>query len=301
MKTTCQWLDAVKAALDIQSDYALAKKLDIRTTRIANYRMGRSFIDEDMALRIAEVLRIDAAVVLASAAAERAKRPDVKKAWERIAKTMSAAVFALFFVGFSVFGGSVAKAADGQIFSTANIHYTNIRRRLRRWFFGLAFSSMKGFRLGIVALFVVACGSHNTQQESAIDNTNLGYGYSFDAITPSGLRLRYMPGTPQILPLGTADYRAAMMDSDFADAEDCVQLQGPPPLIIVVIGGTLAPYNGEEISNTDTVIMEDTGTIQGFEWLLRHEFIHALLAANGFPPDRNAAHDSPLFTTCALY
>ncbi|MGR5209634.1 transcriptional regulator [Vibrio rotiferianus] len=59
MNYTNALLDRVKAKLELTSDYQLAKFLEVGTSRISNYRNGRSHLDWDMAFRIADLLEED--------------------------------------------------------------------------------------------------------------------------------------------------------------------------------------------------------------------------------------------------
>lgn len=90
MKTTVDYLDEAKRCLGIESDYALSKRLDIRQSTISGYRAGRSHFDELTALKIAQACNIDPMEVIAAAAYERAKTPDVRDiwmgAWEKFSK-----------------------------------------------------------------------------------------------------------------------------------------------------------------------------------------------------------------------
>ncbi|EKO3844856.1 helix-turn-helix transcriptional regulator, partial [Vibrio harveyi] len=46
-------LDQLKTQLELTSDYQLAKLLDVGTSRISNYRNGRSVLDWELAFKIA--------------------------------------------------------------------------------------------------------------------------------------------------------------------------------------------------------------------------------------------------------
>lgn len=89
MKTTNQYLDAVKAKHGLTSDYQLAKLLGIRQSTISGYRAERSHLDDLMALKVAELLSIDPMEIIAAANVERAKTAETKRvwttAWERFA------------------------------------------------------------------------------------------------------------------------------------------------------------------------------------------------------------------------
>ncbi|MCR9953311.1 helix-turn-helix domain-containing protein [Vibrio parahaemolyticus] len=52
-------LDRLKTQLELTSDYQLAKVLDVGTSRISNYRNGRSVLDWEIAFKIADLLGLD--------------------------------------------------------------------------------------------------------------------------------------------------------------------------------------------------------------------------------------------------
>ncbi len=96
MKTTVQFLDAVRVRHGLTSDYQLAKFLGVTHTTISNYRVGRSMMGEEMCLKIAATLSLDdPGEVLVAIAHEREKRPEVKRAWERVAKRLAASTAAV--------------------------------------------------------------------------------------------------------------------------------------------------------------------------------------------------------------
>jgi transcriptional regulator with XRE-family HTH domain len=82
MKTTVEYLDAVKARLDLPSDYALAKALCVTRAAVSKYRLGLSVFDDNTALRVAEVLSVTPFEVIAAANAERSKDEPVRALWE---------------------------------------------------------------------------------------------------------------------------------------------------------------------------------------------------------------------------
>ena len=150
----------------------------------------------------------------------------------------------------------------------------------------------------LVLVLLAGCGQ---QEEQADDGaaTNYGYGYNFDAITPSGLRLRYYTASTT-MPFGDATYRATAMEQSFSQVKACTGLDGNPPLVIIVPAGTFDPSDEFTYFATNTILIEDGNhSWIYFEWLLQHGMVHALLASNGFHNDANAAHESPLFELCA--
>jgi len=64
---TIQYMDAVKAAYNLASDYQLAKKLGESTSRISLYRSNTSVMNDDMAIKIAYLLDLNPLSVLADA------------------------------------------------------------------------------------------------------------------------------------------------------------------------------------------------------------------------------------------
>lgn len=79
--STLHYLSAVKKRLSIESDYALAKALKIRHSTICGYRAGKSRMDDDVALKIADILGLNPLEVIAAANAERAKSDEMRTVW----------------------------------------------------------------------------------------------------------------------------------------------------------------------------------------------------------------------------
>lgn len=135
MKTTIEYLDDVKAKYGLRSDYALAIKLETGSSGIVNYRKKYSHFNDSMAVRVAELLEIDPAEVLASVNAERTKCPAAKSAWERVARSFSAGLMAVFIaISLNVapapaHAGIVEKAPN-------NTYYVKFSRFLYRWLKG---------------------------------------------------------------------------------------------------------------------------------------------------------------------
>lgn len=89
MKTTVQWLDAVKARLDLPSDYAAAKALNVTRSAVSKYRLGRSVFDEKTCIRVAEILGVDPLEVIASARVESAKDAQTRNVWTHALEVFS--------------------------------------------------------------------------------------------------------------------------------------------------------------------------------------------------------------------
>ena len=80
-------LDDIKDTKGIESDYKLAKVLEVRQQTITNYRSGRSQMSDEIAFRAARMLGRAPGPVMAQIAGERAKDAQVSKAWAEMAKS----------------------------------------------------------------------------------------------------------------------------------------------------------------------------------------------------------------------
>jgi len=89
MKTTIEFLDAVKEKLGIESDYALAKRLGFSLSAVSSYRTGRRILDDDAALVVALTLDTHPFNVIAAVNAERAKTPEQRALWSGVMEKFS--------------------------------------------------------------------------------------------------------------------------------------------------------------------------------------------------------------------
>lgn len=103
MKTTLEFLDAVKAKHGLTSDYQLSKLLECTHSAISNYRAGKSRLDEETACKVADLLGIEGGFVLSCIAAERSKNAKVKKAWAWTAQHLGGLAAALALVAILPF------------------------------------------------------------------------------------------------------------------------------------------------------------------------------------------------------
>lgn len=93
MKSTTDWIDAVKAKLGIQSDYALAKHWNVSRALISKYRTGAEYLSEETAAKVAADLEVKLEFVLACAAGERARMPSARAAWAHLAAQIGVVAF----------------------------------------------------------------------------------------------------------------------------------------------------------------------------------------------------------------
>lgn len=85
-----QWIDRVKSAKGIESDYAAAKALHISRNTISRYRSIPATLDEDVALKIAQALGVKPESIVLDQAAERVKDEAVRTALLREAQRLFA-------------------------------------------------------------------------------------------------------------------------------------------------------------------------------------------------------------------
>lgn len=91
--TTNEYLDLVQESLIIESDYALAKALGVTRGAIYNYRNGLSTMNPKVAIKIAIVLNLHPAMLLAHASAERADTPEEAAIWDEVAQKFAPPLF----------------------------------------------------------------------------------------------------------------------------------------------------------------------------------------------------------------
>lgn len=73
MKNTVDYLDEAKSKLEIESDYALGKTLEMTKGAMGNYRHKRTVISNEACFRLAEILEIDPIQLITLAETERSK------------------------------------------------------------------------------------------------------------------------------------------------------------------------------------------------------------------------------------
>jgi len=128
MKSTKQFLNAVKAKTGAASDYALAKELDTSKQNISNYLGKDRPMSDDIALKVASILEIDPYIVLAAVHAEHAKTEAEKSAWNTLFERLGG-VAASVVIATTLFGHSAPVKASEQVVSHKNVYYVKSRKR----------------------------------------------------------------------------------------------------------------------------------------------------------------------------
>ena len=111
-----EYLDKCKIALGVQTDYALAKALEIPTQRIADYYKSKARPDAYACARIALALKLDPFEVLADIEEQAAKSESRAAFWRgfigRTRKAAACLLAALIFgTSYMADDGATAKAA----------------------------------------------------------------------------------------------------------------------------------------------------------------------------------------------
>lgn len=98
MKTPAMYINDLKNQGLARSDADVSRLLGVSRTAICYWQEGRSAPNAEQALRLAELLKIDAGEILAECEAARAKTPETRRAWEKVAARMAGAA-AMVIVG----------------------------------------------------------------------------------------------------------------------------------------------------------------------------------------------------------
>lgn len=94
---TVEYLQQAKRRLGIESDYALAKAMGITRSGMSALSNGKTTMSDETALKMAKILELHPAIVLADMHAEREKDPAIRAVW--------VSVMAKFSLGFDVLCG----------------------------------------------------------------------------------------------------------------------------------------------------------------------------------------------------
>lgn len=97
-RTTVEFLDALKARYSLTSDYKLFKFLGVTQSTVSNYRIGKTYLNDEIALKVAAQLELAPGYVLACIHEERTKSQPVKAAWHQVARALAPAVL-VFLAG----------------------------------------------------------------------------------------------------------------------------------------------------------------------------------------------------------
>ena len=126
MKTTADFLDDLRARHGLTSDNKLALHMGWQRAQLGRYRAKRETFSDQTALKVAAQLGIEPAYVMACMQGQRARTPETRSAWERIAAKVAAAVLIAAFDISLLFGQGAGSAQAGTFYT-----YPPIPRRRR--------------------------------------------------------------------------------------------------------------------------------------------------------------------------
>lgn len=106
------WIDRVKTAKGLTSDYSVANALGLSRATVSKYRSTTPTLDEDTALKVAHALSIDVAIVLADQSMERSKDQEARSAWATILERLGGVAASIFLASGLV--GGLAASPDAQ-------------------------------------------------------------------------------------------------------------------------------------------------------------------------------------------
>lgn len=136
MRTTRDFIDLARSHGGLPSDYAVAKQIGISRQLVSQLRSERIPMSVEVAEKLAPLCGVDAGVIYAEAKACGAKRTEVRRFWERVAKGLAAA----FVLGAVGLGATWSPSAEAASSASLSIHYANLarwlsalRRRLIAW------------------------------------------------------------------------------------------------------------------------------------------------------------------------
>jgi len=277
-------LDALKARLNLPSDYALAKFF--RCTQESIRKMRERGLSDERVLQIAALLEIDPGEPLAAIRSERAKSPDVKAAWRKVAESVRTALGV--FVPGLIAAAAVAISSGPSVCILCKI----VRRWLRR--FGAIIPDMRSWTILAVVALLAACGN----EYSAFWTYPTAPGRCEYTGPATGICVAWDADAPYLLPDRNRATEGPSFESVYQLVGVCMNIfygiAPPPGPVVRVVGAPIQLPDRTAVAITDPA----TGQITLFDFFsLDHESIHyILLRATG---DADAAHRHPAFTSCA--
>jgi hypothetical protein len=80
-----EYLDMVRQALDLSSDYQVAKALQITKSSVSLHRHDRATFDDLTALKVAKALQIPPISIIADMQSMRSKTDELRAFWDELA------------------------------------------------------------------------------------------------------------------------------------------------------------------------------------------------------------------------
>jgi len=114
--TIIELLDQTKERLQVQSDYALAKALEINQARLSAYRKGKENPDPYALTKIALALDLDPLALIAEFEARTEKNATRKGFWENFLRRVGSGLGVLALCCMAAFGSASGTNAGNAFF-----------------------------------------------------------------------------------------------------------------------------------------------------------------------------------------
>ena len=140
MKTAYELTQEIRARHNLRSDAQVAKALGLTRSAVSNMKRLNSALDDDTAVRAAQLLGYPVEQVLLWMQLQRTKNAAARSAWEKIARGFRAAAFAVVVLGATLTPYPAAEAAQSAQKAPHWIlcQVRRLRRFLRLWRLSLA-------------------------------------------------------------------------------------------------------------------------------------------------------------------
>jgi len=157
LETSLQLLERVRAKHNV-SWYRLVRMIPTSESTMANWKNGRTGIDQRFVTRIAELLEEPPEYILACIEAERAPSPELEKIWRGIAEKFRSHAASILLITALVLGvGNATKAEASAPSPAGGVHdtvdYDKSRRRRPWWDFATwfpVFARLGDLRPGLI-------------------------------------------------------------------------------------------------------------------------------------------------------
>lgn len=133
MKPIYLYLDEALTTGVAENDSDIGRKIGATRSTVSSWRSGRRAPDDDQAVRLADLLGKDPGELLAECGAARAKTPETRRAWERIAARMAASGITACVLIMSVGHSPDAQASAGEPIDNLSLTvFRSVRRYILR-------------------------------------------------------------------------------------------------------------------------------------------------------------------------
>lgn len=131
MKTSAQYIDAIRERHGLNSDRKAALLLGVSQPSVVRFRKGEDAFGDETATRVAELLDLEPEEVMIAAHAERARDPRTRALWEGLLKKAGYAAGVVLLAGSVAGTPAPARAASASGSGPVCIMSTRRRRGFR--------------------------------------------------------------------------------------------------------------------------------------------------------------------------